>query len=440
MIIWNISIAIEQLIKLETREPSILHDNEEANLQESETNSKFPKKKSLKIPRKQGLSKSDSYSLLPSAIPEEEPLPIPDNFVIPIKRSKTLNVKPALFLSTDSGRNRRTREKSPTRFGKSPPNTEKSPPRFEKSPPRFEKSPPMSRNTPKKSPEIISKQVSESHLPPRKSRFFGGLGNKGKEIESKTTSVELELPVPEEIPFPDNIPFPEESLKTPMTPLYSSYSTNDLTAMDQTPTTPAAFNLDIPTVSNLNKLQIHISGSEEEDIFQSTPSTIKTSENQETAKNSEKEEDNGEKVEGSADKAHACVKALNKFRKFNIPAKGERVSFSVSRYLNPLIFTRPFYGNEEFELFSEWSIPVTFFFTSFENMCTLISALLLEKKVIIVSPNLRVLSAVVYFFPFNFYQFFFTIYLLYFNLIKFIFFLILNNYILFTYSFPFYLD
>jgi len=89
-----------------------------------------------------------------------------------------------------------------------------------------------------------------------------------------------------------------------------------------------------------------------------------------------------------------CISALDIYYKSEIPAKGTKATFTVSRYLNALEFDRPYLDEEE-ELFAEWGLPLTFCYIPFEILVTMLSAILLERKVLILCENMRVLSAVV---------------------------------------------
>jgi hypothetical protein len=88
--------------------------------------------------------------------------------------------------------------------------------------------------------------------------------------------------------------------------------------------------------------------------------------------------------------------AMHRYRNQEIPARGQRVDFTVSQYLNDISFQRPYFDEEE-ELFAEWGLPLTFYtLLPFPKLLpTIISAILLEKKLALISPNLRLLSAIV---------------------------------------------
>lgn len=93
-----------------------------------------------------------------------------------------------------------------------------------------------------------------------------------------------------------------------------------------------------------------------------------------------------------------CIKAMSMYQQIIIPEKGERSEFQPSPYLSPISFTRP-YVDEEEELFAEWGLALTFHMISFDTLCEFISAILLEKKVLVYANDLRVLSALVFSFP-----------------------------------------
>lgn len=94
---------------------------------------------------------------------------------------------------------------------------------------------------------------------------------------------------------------------------------------------------------------------------------------------------------------HPCVSAMKKYRELGIPQKGQKIQFIPSPYLNPISFSRPFFDEEE-ELFAEWGLPLTIATLSFTTLCDFISAILLEKKILVYAENLRILSAIVYVF------------------------------------------
>jgi len=89
-----------------------------------------------------------------------------------------------------------------------------------------------------------------------------------------------------------------------------------------------------------------------------------------------------------------CIQAMNQFYRSDVPRKGERGSFCISEYLNSLNFDRPFFQEEE-ELFAEWGLPLLLWSLSFETLLSVLSAIMLEKKIVLYSNNLRLLSAMV---------------------------------------------
>lgn len=91
---------------------------------------------------------------------------------------------------------------------------------------------------------------------------------------------------------------------------------------------------------------------------------------------------------------HPCIEGMRRFRELSVPQKGQTVSFEPSPYLNSISFTRPFFDEEE-ELFSEWGLPLTLAKLSFQTLCDFISAILLEKKILVYAKSLRVISALV---------------------------------------------
>jgi len=89
-----------------------------------------------------------------------------------------------------------------------------------------------------------------------------------------------------------------------------------------------------------------------------------------------------------------CLVALQRYYTVPIPKKGQDMEFTVSQYLNPITFTRPFFDEEE-ELYAEWGLPLTFYQLSFKTLTMLLSAILLERRVLVYCKNLRFLSALV---------------------------------------------
>ena len=88
------------------------------------------------------------------------------------------------------------------------------------------------------------------------------------------------------------------------------------------------------------------------------------------------------------------IDAMKRYRELDIPGKGQEVEFRASEYLNPISFSRPFFDEEE-ELFAEWGLPLTLATISFSTLCEFISAILLEKKILVYADSLRILSALV---------------------------------------------
>jgi len=98
------------------------------------------------------------------------------------------------------------------------------------------------------------------------------------------------------------------------------------------------------------------------------------------------------------DPNHPVIDALERYRTTPVPEKGQTLSFETSVYLNQIRFTRPYFDEEE-EIFAEWGLPITFFTLSISNICHLLSSILLERKVVLLSSNVRYLSALVLSFP-----------------------------------------
>ena len=91
---------------------------------------------------------------------------------------------------------------------------------------------------------------------------------------------------------------------------------------------------------------------------------------------------------------HPCLDALSRYHQSSLPVRGQSMEFSVSQYLNPIQFRRPYFDEEE-ELYAEWGLPLTFFNLSFKNVMTLVSAVLLERRIVVRCSNLRYLSSLV---------------------------------------------
>jgi hypothetical protein len=116
------------------------------------------------------------------------------------------------------------------------------------------------------------------------------------------------------------------------------------------------------------------------------------------------------------------VDEIERYRKLPIAKQGQRITFSplpqeicggnnvgsdVFRrqksnsgghnipQSNQIIFQRSLYDEEE-ENMAEWSLPLLFSTIPFQHICTILSAILLEKKVVFISPNLRLLSAITF--------------------------------------------
>jgi len=89
-----------------------------------------------------------------------------------------------------------------------------------------------------------------------------------------------------------------------------------------------------------------------------------------------------------------CLGAFHRYYSLAIPGKGNRVHCSISQYLNALNFDRPFFDEEE-ELLAEWGLPLLLYHLSMDTLIKMLSAILLEKKVLVVCENLRVLSGIV---------------------------------------------
>jgi len=91
---------------------------------------------------------------------------------------------------------------------------------------------------------------------------------------------------------------------------------------------------------------------------------------------------------------NACLESLNIFFNTELPKRGQRLTTTISKYLNPITFERPFF-DEKAELYAEWGLPMTFYQLSFKTIIVLLSAIFLERQVIVYCKNLRFLSTLV---------------------------------------------
>eukprot|EP01104_Vermistella_antarctica_P008294 TRINITY_DN2070_c0_g2_i1.p1 TRINITY_DN2070_c0_g2~~TRINITY_DN2070_c0_g2_i1.p1 ORF type:complete len:1127 (+),score=295.60 TRINITY_DN2070_c0_g2_i1:341-3721(+) len=84
---------------------------------------------------------------------------------------------------------------------------------------------------------------------------------------------------------------------------------------------------------------------------------------------------------------------LERFRSMKVPPLGQRTYFRARKHI-AVHFTRPFFDEEE-ELFAEWGLPLTFTVLPRRTFFFVLAAILLERKVMFVSSNIHVLSALV---------------------------------------------
>jgi hypothetical protein len=90
---------------------------------------------------------------------------------------------------------------------------------------------------------------------------------------------------------------------------------------------------------------------------------------------------------------HPVIKILHKFYETPVPVSGKAFKFQIG---NGIEFRRPAIElAEEDELLSEYCLPILFHVLSEANILWILSAILLEKKIVFVSNNLRVLSSCV---------------------------------------------
>lgn len=77
-----------------------------------------------------------------------------------------------------------------------------------------------------------------------------------------------------------------------------------------------------------------------------------------------------------------------------VPNPGQSLEFEVPFMSQPLKYSRPFVDEEE-DALCDYALPMFFYSLSLKHVFKLLSCALLEKKIAIVSPNLRILSSVV---------------------------------------------
>lgn len=135
------------------------------------------------------------------------------------------------------------------------------------------------------------------------------------------------------------------------------------------------------------------------EISVSAPKTVSIVENTEIykipkEKVTEKEPEKEEKNVKKQPEVNPSIEALKVYYGLQVPKKGQSVKLSASQYLNPITFRRPFFDEQE-ELFAEWGLPLTFHLLSFKSIIVMLSAVLLERKVIVCCKSLRFLSALV---------------------------------------------
>eukprot|EP01112_Ceratiomyxa_fruticulosa_P020129 TRINITY_DN676_c0_g1_i1.p1 TRINITY_DN676_c0_g1~~TRINITY_DN676_c0_g1_i1.p1 ORF type:complete len:621 (-),score=67.18 TRINITY_DN676_c0_g1_i1:457-2319(-) len=94
------------------------------------------------------------------------------------------------------------------------------------------------------------------------------------------------------------------------------------------------------------------------------------------------------------DCSNTAENILSRYRKCTVPPPGNTLSFRSAPDLPTIQFKRPTLDEEE-NVLCEYSLPILFYELSRENFYTLLSCVLLEKKICIYCENLRVLSSVV---------------------------------------------
>jgi len=106
---------------------------------------------------------------------------------------------------------------------------------------------------------------------------------------------------------------------------------------------------------------------------------------------------NGDMDEGDFG-GNKAIWILNKYRKLTVHKAREQgsVTFRSVRELPPIHYKRPpGVADEEAEALCQFALPITFHQLSKDQFFTVLSCILVERKVIFFSPNLHVLTAVV---------------------------------------------
>ncbi|KAL6052934.1 DENN (AEX3) domain containing protein [Balamuthia mandrillaris] len=93
-------------------------------------------------------------------------------------------------------------------------------------------------------------------------------------------------------------------------------------------------------------------------------------------------------------KTNKIVRLLHTYSNHDIPKPNTMMTLPVCKGMRSIFFHRPVFNAEE-ELLAEWGLPLTFHLLSTDTLLALITACLLERKVIVHSDNLRFLSAVI---------------------------------------------
>jgi len=104
------------------------------------------------------------------------------------------------------------------------------------------------------------------------------------------------------------------------------------------------------------------------------------------------DEEESESEGGNGEEKNQVLQVLGKYLGLDIPEPDQTINFFVHHGLPALRFKRPAFHDQEY-LLSNWSLPLTLYLLSTDNLLTLITACLLEKKVILHSSNVRFLSA-----------------------------------------------
>eukprot|EP01114_Cavostelium_apophysatum_P009262 TRINITY_DN22364_c0_g1_i1.p1 TRINITY_DN22364_c0_g1~~TRINITY_DN22364_c0_g1_i1.p1 ORF type:complete len:611 (+),score=139.01 TRINITY_DN22364_c0_g1_i1:93-1925(+) len=100
------------------------------------------------------------------------------------------------------------------------------------------------------------------------------------------------------------------------------------------------------------------------------------------------------RAEAKKNIANATLDLLRRYREMVVPNPGQTIEFAVPFSQKGLQFTRTSIDEEE-ESMTDYGLPITFYLFTLKHFFLIYSAGLLEKKILVVCSNLRILSAVV---------------------------------------------